>query len=56
MKFILGCKCGSTEFSYQNEGEFKCEECGLIYDERYVGEHLYGVCDVMEIFGGLRYE
>ena len=43
MKYVLTCDCGSTEFLYQNEGEFKCKECGTIYAEEDAGKHLFGV-------------
>ena len=42
MKYVLTCDCGSTEFSYQNEGEFKCKECGIIYTNEDAGKHLLG--------------
>jgi transcription initiation factor IIE alpha subunit len=42
MKYVLTCDCGSTEFLYQNEGEFKCKECGTIYAEEDAGKYLLG--------------
>lgn len=45
MKYVLTCDCGSTEFSYQNEGEFKCKECGMVYTEVEAGENLLGDTD-----------
>lgn len=45
MKYVLTCDCGSTEFTYQNEGEFKCEECGNIYTDEEAGKHLLSDCD-----------
>lgn len=40
MKYVLTCDCGSTEFTYQNEGEFKCKECSNIYADEDAGKHL----------------
>lgn len=42
MKYVLTCDCGSTEFLYQNEREFKCKECGNIYTDEDAGKHLLG--------------
>ena len=42
MKYVLTCDCGSTDFTYQNEGEFKCKECGIIYADEDAGKHLLG--------------